>query len=109
MPARASHARRGAPLARASPHSLVSPFSHPNACPPHPLLPGLLLPLPLHAQCHGTKTLRRRPGYLRTRDFDIVDDTRDSYLCFYCGPHSRVGGWVGGWVGCRWWWWVGCG
>lgn len=39
--------------------------------------------------CHGTKTLRRRPGYLRTRDFDIVDDTRDSYLCFYCGPHSR--------------------
>lgn len=36
--------------------------------------------------CHGTKTLRRRPGYLRTRDLTIVDSPRDSYLCFHCGP-----------------------
>jgi hypothetical protein len=41
------------------------------------------------AQCHGTKNLRRRPGYLRTRNFQIVDDPRDSYLCFYCGPNSQ--------------------
>ncbi|PSC76683.1 molecular chaperone [Micractinium conductrix] len=39
--------------------------------------------------CHGTKTLRRRPGFLRTRDYGIVDDPRDSYLCFYCGPPSK--------------------
>lgn len=39
--------------------------------------------------CHGTKTLRRRPGYLRTRDFGIVDDTKDSYLCMYCGPPCK--------------------
>ncbi|KAL4438015.1 hypothetical protein ABPG77_004236 [Micractinium sp. CCAP 211/92] len=39
--------------------------------------------------CHGTKTLRRRPGYLRTRDYGIVDDTRDSYLCVYCGPPCK--------------------
>lgn len=39
--------------------------------------------------CHGTKTLRQRPGYLRTRDFGIVDDSRDSYLCFYCGPSTK--------------------
>ncbi|KAI3438717.1 hypothetical protein D9Q98_001137 [Chlorella vulgaris] len=38
--------------------------------------------------CHGTKSLRKRPGYLRTRDFNIVDDPRDSYPCFYCGPNS---------------------
>lgn len=41
-------------------------------------------------QCHGTKTLRRRPGYLRTRDYGIVDDTRDSYLCVYCGPPCKA-------------------
>ena len=51
--------------------------NQPAGCPPPPL-----------PQCHGTKTLRRRPGYLRTRDFGIVDDPRDSYLCFYCGPHT---------------------
>lgn len=39
--------------------------------------------------CHGTKTLRKRPGYLRTRDFGIVDDPRDQYSCFYCGPPSK--------------------
>lgn len=53
--------------------------NQPAGCPPPPL-----------PQCHGTKTLRRRPGYLRTRDFGIVDDPRDSYLCFYCGPHTKV-------------------
>ena len=47
-------------------------------------------PAPPRPQCHGTKTLRQRPGYLRTRDFGIVDDSRDSYLCFYCGPSTKV-------------------
>ena len=37
-------------------------------------------------QCHGSKTLRRRPGFIRTRDLTIVDNPRDIYQCFYCGP-----------------------
>ena len=55
------------------------PLAHHATHPSHPL-----------PQCHGTKTLRQRPGYLRTRDFGIVDDSRDSYLCFYCGPSTKV-------------------
>lgn len=39
-------------------------------------------------QCHGTKTLRRRPGFIRTRDLAIIDDPRDNYQCFYCGPST---------------------
>lgn len=40
-------------------------------------------------QCHGSKTLRRRAGFIRTRDMAIVDNPKDSYLCFYCGPHTK--------------------
>ena len=36
--------------------------------------------------CHGTKTLRRKPGFLRTRDLAIVDNPKECYQCFYCGP-----------------------
>lgn len=36
--------------------------------------------------CHGTKTLRRTPGFLRARDLAIVDNPADKYECFYCGP-----------------------
>lgn len=57
-------------------------------------------PRPRPSQCHGSKTLRRRPGYLRTRDFGIVDDSRDSYLCFYCGPPTAVSASLGS-VGLR--------
>ena len=69
-----------------SPHTLLphaSPHSSPHSSPPAPHFP----PAP---QCHGTKSLRARPGYLRTRNLGIVDDPRDSYLCFYCGPPSKV-------------------
>lgn len=38
--------------------------------------------------CHGTKTLRQRPGFIRTRDLAIVDNPFDSYQCFYCGPST---------------------
>lgn len=63
----------------------------PCAAPPAPAASTLRVPNPSpRVQCHGTKNLRRRPGYLRTRDFQIVDDPRDSYLCFYCGPNSQV-------------------
>ena len=56
-----------------------------------PYQPALHPSSPCHLlQCHGTKTLRRRPGYLRTRDYGIVDDPRDSYSCLYCGPPSPV-------------------
>ena len=37
-------------------------------------------------QCHGTKTIRSRPGFIRVRDLAIVDNPADSYQCFYCGP-----------------------
>ena len=37
-------------------------------------------------QCHGTKTLRRRPAFLRTRDGGLVDNPVDSYQCYHCGP-----------------------
>ena len=57
----------------------------------HPVTPLCQPPTLAHLlQCHGTKTLRRRPGYLRTRDYGIVDDPRDSYSCLYCGPSSPV-------------------
>ena len=57
----------------------------------HPVIPLCQPPTLAHLlQCHGTKTLRRRPGYLRTRDYGIVDDPRDSYSCLYCGPSSPV-------------------
>jgi hypothetical protein len=39
--------------------------------------------------CHGTKTLRRRPGFIRTRDLTVVDNPVDSYQCFYCGPPTK--------------------
>lgn len=36
--------------------------------------------------CHGTKTIRKRSGFIRARDLAIVDNPGDSYSCFYCGP-----------------------
>ena len=36
--------------------------------------------------CHGSKTIRKRPGFVRTRDLAVVDNPEDSYSCFYCGP-----------------------
>lgn len=38
--------------------------------------------------CHGTKTVRSRPGFIRARDLAIVDNPGDSYSCFYCGPST---------------------
>lgn len=36
--------------------------------------------------CHGTKTLRRRPAFVRTRDGGLVDNPADCYQCYHCGP-----------------------
>lgn len=36
--------------------------------------------------CHGSKTIRKRPGFIRARDLAVVDNPGDSYSCFYCGP-----------------------
>jgi hypothetical protein len=36
--------------------------------------------------CHGSKTVRKRPGFIRARDLSVVDNPGDSYSCFYCGP-----------------------
>lgn len=36
--------------------------------------------------CHGSKTIRKRPGFVRARDLAVVDNPEDSYTCFYCGP-----------------------
>lgn len=75
--------RAGLPGLLAGPcHAPLLPWSAASRC-----IPSLLLPGP---QCHGTKTLRQRPGLLRTRDFGVVANPRDAYLCFYCGPPSQV-------------------
>ncbi len=36
--------------------------------------------------CHGSKTIRKRPGFVRVRDLAVIDNPEDSYSCFYCGP-----------------------
>ncbi|CAL5227290.1 g10225 [Coccomyxa viridis] len=40
--------------------------------------------------CHGTKTLRRRPGEFHYQHMAVVDRSpRDLYPCVYCGPNTR--------------------
>jgi hypothetical protein len=38
--------------------------------------------------CHGSKTIRKRPGFIRARDLAVIDNPGDSYSCFYCGPST---------------------
>ncbi|GAB4816902.1 hypothetical protein N2152v2_003948 [Parachlorella kessleri] len=41
------------------------------------------------SHCHGTKALRTRPGFLRTRNLRIIDNPKDHYPCYHCGPETK--------------------